>query len=124
MTISFDFFGAYLEHKPVFDEMARSMQSHGHRAGIIAGLREKEFDQTSRRVIDNMARIKDSLGFIPNFIYLWGENETIGNGSLWKCYKLDDEDVYMHFDSNALELKKYTPRWIVKTLDSGQPKKF
>lgn len=113
MKISFDWGGAYLETKPFFDAMAIAMKKEGHQVGIITGERE------SRR-----QEIINSLGFEADFVHLWGEYESIANGYLWKCKMLDQEDVYVHFDDDATEMKKYTPRWILKALNSGEPKKF
>ena len=113
MKISIDWVGAYLEYKPFFDAMAVAMKKEGHQIGIITGERENRRQE-----------IANSLGFEPDFIYLWGEFESIANGNLWKCSKLDQEDVYVHFDDDATELKKYTGRWVLKSLNSGESKKF
>ena len=113
MNISIDFNGTYTEHKIFFDEMAKSMQKSGHKVGIITGERE-----TKRK------EIEEALGFAPDFMRLWGEFETIANGNLWKAERLDEEDVLVHFDDDAKELKRYTGRWIIKTLNSGEVNKF
>jgi hypothetical protein len=123
MTLSFDY-DSYLEHKPFFDMIALSNQKNGGRVGIITGVREIEYDQRTRRTTNKKEEMIRSLGFTPDFVHLWGENETIANGNLWKCYKLDEEDVLVHFDDDATELKKYTGRWILKVLVGGQEGKF
>ena len=123
MNISLEFDGCYTEHKIFFDEMAKTMQKAGNKVGIITGRRVKEYDYTNN-FVDNDKVIREYLGFKPDFMHLWGENETIANGALWICRKLDQEDVLMHFSPNGTELKRYTGRWIVKTMDSGQQKKF
>lgn len=123
MVISMDFRGCYLEHKEFFDLMAIAMQSKGHKVGIIAGIREKEYDM--RNVLhDYKKEITDTLGFKPDFMHLWGESETISNGSKWKISKMVQEEVNIHFDSDATEIKKYTTGSIIKTMDSGQKGKF
>lgn len=113
MKISFDWIGTYLEHKDYFDAMATALQLQGHEVGIITGERE------NRRV-----EISNSLGFVPNFIKLWGENETIANGNLWKSITLKEMEINVHYDDDATELKKYTDGWIIKTLNSNERKKF
>lgn len=123
MNISIDYHGCYLEHKLFFDEMANAMQKAGHKVGIITGLREKEIGY-DRRVKENKIEMLNNLGFTPDFVKMWGENETISNGNLWKAYRLDDEEIDMHFDDDATEMKKYTPRWIMKTMNHGEQKKF
>lgn len=112
--------GCYTEHKEFFDEMAKAMQAQGHEVGIISGDREK--DPYTKK--DKKQEITDSLGFKPDFIILWGEYESIGNGSMWKANKLIENEIGMHFDDDATELKKYTDLWIVKVLNSGQKGKF
>lgn len=112
MKVSIDF-SIYHEHKIFFDEMAVGMQSVGHQIGFVSGMREHE-----------RVRINREAGFKPDFVTLWGEEETIANGNLWKCKRLDELDVLVHFDPDASELKKYTGRWIIKVLNSGQPAKF
>ena len=123
MNISLSINGCYWEHKIYFDEMARAMQAAGHKVGVIAGMRVKEYLGTGK-VRDNVAMLEKDLGFKPDFMHLWGENETIANGNLWKCEKMDQEDVLVHFDDDAFEMKKYTGRWIFKNLNSGQLNKF
>lgn len=113
MNISFDWGGCYLEHRQYFDVMALAMQSQGHKVGIITG------ERTARE-----AEIRNSLGFTPDFIALWGDYETIANGNLWKCQRMDQFDVTTHYDDDASEMKKYTNRWIIKVLNSGEPTKF
>lgn len=113
MTISLDWIGSYLEHKPLFDELAKVWQVGGNRIGIITNERE------SRR-----QEIVRSLGFVPDFIHLWAQEEFIVNGFLWKCQQMDKENSYMHFDDDAAGLKVFTQRWVVKTLNSADTKKF
>ncbi len=113
MKISFDWIGTYTEHKPFFDAMAIAMQKEGHQVGIITGERE------ARR-----PEIERSLGFVPDFFNLWGDYETIANGALWKCQRMDEQDVYMHYDDEASSMKLFTERWIVKTLNSADKGKF
>lgn len=120
MKVSLELHGCYWEHKIFFDEMAKGMQKQGHQVGVITG--ERETDPFSGK--DNRAEILKNLGFKPDFLYLWGHNETIANGNLWIVERMIKEDVYLHFSPNARELKKYTDRWVVKTLDSGQMRKF
>ena len=120
MNISFDLEGCYWEHKVFFDDMAKGMQKLGHKVGIIAG--ERAIDPFSGK--DRVEELKKDLGFKPDFIHLWGENETISNGNLWKVEKIVQEEVLVHFDDDATELKKYTDRWIIKTLNSGELGKF
>ena len=124
MTISFSWVGAYLEHKDFFDEMANAMQAKGHRVGIIAGEREKHADNSGRRVIDQRAIVEQSLGFKPDFVVLWGETETIANTNLWKAQKMDEQDSLLHFDDDAKEIKRYTERWVVKTMNNDNKDKF
>lgn len=123
MTISFDY-DAYLEHKPFLDELAVLFQKAGHRVGIITGVREKEADLQRMREIDKRKEITEALGFKADFMHLWGESEAIANGSLWKCEKMDAEDVLVHFDDDATDMKKFTDRWIMKTLNNGNLAKF
>lgn len=113
MKISIDFEGTYTEHRAFFNEFAKAMQNEGHKIGIITGERDKKKEA-----------IKEELGFEPDFMYLWGETETIANANLWKAQKMDMEDVYLHFDDDASEIKKYTGRWTVKTLNSSEPSKY
>lgn len=115
-----DWIGAYLEHKPFFDEMAKAMQKAGHRVGIITG--EREFDPYNGA--DKKPQILQSLGFVPDFLKLWGQNETIGNGGLWKAQKMDEEDVYVHFDDDAKDIKYFTSRWVMKTMYNADQSKF
>lgn len=100
--------------------MAKGMQKLGHKVGVITG--ERETDPFTGK--DIRAEIVKNLGFKPDFLYLWGHNETIANGHFWIVENMIKEDVYLHFSSDARELKKYTDRWVVKTLDSGQKDKF
>lgn len=113
MRISIDWGGCYLEHKIFFDEMAKSMKASGHEVGIVSGERQAREQE-----------IRNSLGFEPDFMALWGDYETIANGYLWKCQKLDVLDVVTHFDDDATEMKRYTDRWIIKTLNSAERVKF
>lgn len=123
MNISFDWVGTYLEHKPFFDVMALAMQKEGHRVGIITNERDL-VEVPGGRFHDRKQEIINSLGFKPDFIQLWGQFESIANGNLWKAQRMDVEDVYLHFDDDAHEIKRYTGRWVVKTLNSGEIKKF
>lgn len=113
MTISIDISGCYNEHKEFFDAMAISMQKQGHRVGIITGEREEK-----------RAHLMSQLGFTPDFMHLWGPYETIINGYKWKVNLMHQEGVSLHFDDDATEMKKYTNLWVVKTMNSGQVKKF
>lgn len=122
MTISFDW-NSYLNYKPFFDEILLRAKKDGHRVGVISSLREKEYN-AQNILVDNRQVILSTLPFQPDFIYLWGETETIANASLWKVEKLVFEDVYFHFDPEATEIKKYTDRWVFKTMDNTNTKKF
>lgn len=113
MNISLDWGGCYLEHRHFFDIVALALQDQGHSVGIITGEREAK-----------RAAIVGSLGFTPDFVSLWGDFESIANGNLWKCKKMDENDVLVHYDDDATELKRYTGRWVIKVLNSGDPKKF
>jgi hypothetical protein len=64
------------------------------------------------------------LGFKPDFVHMWGANETIANGNLWKAQRMDQEDVLIHFDDDAREIKKYTERWVLKALNNAELPKF
>lgn len=123
ITVSLEFDGCYVEHKQFFDAMAQGLQAVGHKVGIITSKRIKEYDYNNN-MTENDKVINEALGFKPDFMYLWGENETIANGALWKCRKMDQENVTLHFGPDATEMKRYTDRWVVKTMDSGQVKKF
>ena len=122
MKISFDW-NSYQNYKLFFDELLPILQDKGHKVGVIASLREKEYN-SSNVLVNNRELILRELPFEPDFIHLWGETETIGNAFLWKAQKLDEEDVYFHFDPDATELKKFTERWIFKSLDSTNLNKF
>lgn len=113
MRISFDWGGCYLEHREAFNAMANAMNKDGHEVGIITGERQHRKEE-----------ILNSLGFDAKFISLWGDDEPISNGSLWKCEQMDALNVVLHFDDDAREMKKYTPRWVVKVLNSGDINKF
>lgn len=113
MKISIDWGGCYLEHKEFFDSMAVSMQAQGHEVGIITGERESKKNQ-----------ILGSLGFNPNFVILWGEFETIVGGAQWKAQKMIDNQIGMHFDDDAKEIKRWTDLWVVKVYNTGEPRKF
>jgi len=120
MNISIDWNGCYPEHKEYFDAMALAMQKAGHRVGIITGEREKDpYNKT-----DKTKEILGYLGFKPDFLVLWGEYETIANGNMWKAQKLIDNQIAMHFDDDATEMKKYTDIWIVKVLNRAEKGKF
>jgi hypothetical protein len=113
MTVSFDYDGCYKEHKSFFDDMANAMQKAGHRVGMVTGEREakREF-------------LMGQLGFKPDFMRLWGDFETISSGAQWKIERLAEEEVNVHFDDDATELKRYTAGWIIKTMHSAAPNKF
>lgn len=111
--ISFDYEGCYLEHKEFFDELAKAMQSRGHEVGFITGIREAEIPAMSERV-----------GFTPNFTRVWGDYESIGNANAWKAENIHKLGVWVHFDDDATEIKKYTDRWILKTMNNAQMEKF
>ena len=113
ISVSLDWNGTYLEHKMFFDCMAKAMQKDGHRVGIVTGERERRKQE-----------ILNSLGFTPDFIYLWGEYTAIGNSNLWKCEIMDKENILVHFDDDAKEMKKFTPRWVIKVLNTGEVSKF
>lgn len=68
--------------------------------------------------------IENQLPFKLDFMFLWGESETISNGALWKAQKMDQENVLFHFDVDATDMKKMTERWIFKTLDNTSINKF
>lgn len=123
MNISLDYHGTYTEHKEFFDELAKGFQSRGHRVGIITGVREKEYDERNR-LRNRREEMLQSLGFTPDFVCIWGEAETIANGNVWKVERMIEQEVLIHFDDDARELKKYTDRWIIKTLNSGEQDKF
>lgn len=123
MTISIDYHGTYLEHPAFFDAMANSMQMAGHRVGIITGVREKEYDENNR-LVSRREEILRHLGFVPDFLHLWGENETIANGNIWKIHRMIEEDVEVHFDDDAREMKKLTTRQVIKTMCVGEQEKF
>jgi hypothetical protein len=120
MTISIDLVGTYYEYKEFFDTMAVVMQAAGHRVGIISGERAKD-PYTGANNVDRFMR---ELGFKPDFFHIWGENETIVNGDSWKAQKMIDEGVAMHFDDDAPALKKFTDLWVMKSMNSAEPKKF
>lgn len=124
MTISIDLDGCYFEHKEFFDAMAIAMQEAGHRVGIITGIREKVEDVRTGHVSDKRSELLGQIGFIPDFFHMWGQFETIASGSRWKVQKMIVEQVTMHFDDDATDLKKYTGGWVLKSLNSGDPKKF
>lgn len=113
MKISIDFEGTYNRYKEFFDAMANAMQKEGHKVGIIAGMRESRKDF-----------ILGQLGFKPDFIYLWGEFETIVNADGWKADKMKEEGVAVHFDVDARNMKLFTDLWVFKSYDPAQPRKF
>lgn len=120
MNISISTTGCYFEHKQFFDEMALGLQARGHRVGIITGIREVDpFTSEKHKEV-----LLSQLGFKPDFVKMWGANESIANGNLWKAMKMDEEDVLLHFDDDAKEIKRYTGRWVLKSLNSGQLNKF
>lgn len=120
MTISMEYKGCYIEHRPFFDEMAKAMQKAGHRVGIICQIRDRDVYTNE----DLRAKLIADVGFTPDFLHMWGQTESISNAYLWKVEKLQQEDVYVHFDPDAREIKKYTSRWIIKTMDNADMKKF
>lgn len=89
------------------------MQKDGHRVGIISGNREAE-----------RGKIEREIGFKPDFMYLWGDYETISNGSKWKVEKINQEGVLVHFDEDATDLKKFTDRWIFKSFNPDNWRNF
>ena len=109
MNVSMAWGGCYLEHREYFDAMAASMQAAGHKVGILTGERESKKPQ-----------ILGSLGFTPDFVILWGEFEVIVGGAQWKAQKMIDNQIGMHYDSDATDIKRWTDLWVVKTMDSGQ----
>ena len=124
ICISVDFENSYRDHKPFFDAMAQGLQAVGHRIGIITGMRERDVYTNE----DIRAKIVSELGFKPDFIHMWGQTETIGNGGLWKAQKMDEENVMVHFDDDAIAIKRFTTRWVIKTITNddlrrlqGQP---
>lgn len=122
MTISFSFAGCYHEHSDFFNDMAKAMQAHGHRVGIITGgVRDGSKDQPHVYTKDEMMK---QIGFTPDFVYVWGQFETISNGNIWKVERIEYENVDIHFDDDATEMKKYTSRRILKVMNSGQLNKF
>jgi len=123
MRISFDYNGCYREHKEYFDIMANALQKAGHEVGMLTGLREKEYDYNNN-LRDNKKDMIDNLGFKPDFAIVWGENETISNGALWIAQKIMSENIQVHYDDDATEIKKYTDRWIIKTMNNGEMDKF
>lgn len=106
MKISFDY-QSYHQYPDFFD----ALYNANFDLGLIEGTRKSKFD---------MSLIK----FEPSFVHLWTDDEFIINASSWKCEKLDLEDVYLHFDVDASELKKFTQRRIVKTLNPADWRKF
>ena len=113
MNISIDYIGCYTEHKEFFDAFAAAMQKDGHRVGIITGERESKRGEYER-----------NLGFKPDFMHLWANEEFIVNGSQWKVDKMNAEQVQLHFDDDATHMKLWTNLWVVKTLNPADPKKF
>lgn len=113
MTISIDYLGCYTEHKEFFDVMSAAMQAAGHRVGIITGEREKK-----------RGEIEHNLGFKPDFVHLWADDEFIVNGSQWKADRMNSEEVQLHFDDDGTHMKQWTNLWVVKTLNSSDPRKF
>ena len=122
MNISIDYDGCYTEHKDYFDLMAKAMQATGNKVGIITGVRE--VDNINGRVVNRKSEILQNLGFTPDFIHMWGETETIGNSNLWKALRMDMEEVVVHYDDDATEIKRYTDRWIIKVMNSADQDKF
>lgn len=113
MKVSIDWDGCYLQHKPFFDEMARSMIAAGNEVGILTGERDHKRQQ-----------ILQSLGFVPSFIYMWGNEETITNGYQWKAEMMAVHDIAVHFDDDAVNLKMWTPRWVMKVMNNADINKF
>ena len=120
MNVSLDYSGTYVHYKDFFDEMARGLQKLGHKVGIISA--DREVDPFNGE--DLRAKMLNNLGFKPDFVHIWGATETISNGNIWKVEKIIQEQVMVHFDSDARELKKYSDRWIFKVMVPGQEGKF
>lgn len=120
MNFSFSYKGCYLEYKPFFDVFVPAMQSAGHRVGIITGEREKDVYSGE----DIKSKILNDLPFTPDFVHMWAQTESIANADLWIAQKMDLEDSYVHFDENAANIKRYTDRWVFKSLNSANPNKF
>lgn len=120
IKVSFDYHGCYLEHKEFFDIMAIALQTLNHKVGIITGVRDKDPFTN----VDNKQEILNNLGFKPDFIHMWGQNETISNAEQWKVARLSQEEVNVHFDDDASLLKRWTTGQIIKTMNSNDPKKF
>ena len=120
MNISLEFLGCYHAHKEFFDAMAEGLQKQGHRVGIISPLREKD-PYTGE---DTRARVMRELGFKPDFVHLWGYNESISNGDQWTCQRMEDENIYIHFGPNGSTLKRWTTRACMKTMDNAAINKF
>jgi hypothetical protein len=102
MKISIDWNGCYMEHKEYFDEMAKALQKAGHQVGILTG--ERERDPYDKRKSKRDEIMKD-IGFAPDFVYLWGEYETIANGNMWKAERMVENEIMVHYDDDAAELK-------------------
>jgi hypothetical protein len=115
-TISIDYDNCYELHREFFDMMARGLQACGHRVGIITGMREKDVYNNE----DLKTKMISQLGFKPDFVHMWGQTETIGNGSLWKAQKMDDENTLMHFDDDAIGIKHFTSRQVIKTIPNHE----
>lgn len=111
MKFSIDYYGAYVEYKQFFDEFARAMQARDHEVGILSGVRASEAK-------------KFKLGFVPNFVRTWTDDEIITNANMWLAQSIHDLDIMVHFDDDAKELKKWTDRLIMKTLNSNRKEIF
>lgn len=119
MNVSFDYH-AYQSNREFFTEFARAMQAAGNKVGIITGNRDRDVFSNE----DLKEKMVKDLSFVPDFVRMWGQTETIGNGGLWKAIKMDEEDVIVHFDSDGTAIKRYTERDVFKTMDNGQRDKF
>lgn len=113
IKVSLDWIGCYLEHKEYFNEMAKALQAAGSQVGIITGERE------SKR-----AEIEKTLGFKPDFLILWANDETVVNAAVWKVQKMIDNDITVHYDDDARDMKRFTDRWVIKTMKSDDVNKF
>lgn len=120
LSISIDYESSYHAHKIFFDALAHGLQATGHRVGVITGIREKDVYTGE----DMRAKILSELGFKPDFVHMWGQTETIGHGGLWKARKMDAEDTIVHFDANAISIKRFTPRNVIKIVTNDELKKL
>lgn len=122
ISVSIDYEHSYRDHKQFFDALAVSLQATGNRVGIITGMREKGVYRENEE--DIKAKMLSELGFKPDFVCMWGQNESIGNGGLWKAQRMDDENVLVHFDVDAVAIKRFTGRWVIKTFTNDELKRL